>query len=138
MEHKQQVSHPSSLRVQKASVAMAHAVTYGLIHNLHEAIERNRRRGWADDDLHVFRLGSDDEVREAWQLFLSRRERGQTDGPAIREQECSVCGRSFTAVRESMYCSVACQMRAFRQRLRERSRPSSAKDGQDRGRGQKP
>jgi hypothetical protein len=52
---------------------MAVAVSYGLIHNLQEAVERNRTRGWADADLYVFRLSSDSEVREAWQLFLSRR-----------------------------------------------------------------
>jgi hypothetical protein len=46
---------------------------YGLVHNLKEAIERNRTRGWADENLYIFRLESDDEVREAWQLFLSRR-----------------------------------------------------------------
>lgn len=72
MEHKQQPQSPS-LQVQKAAIAIAHAVGYGLVHNLDETIERNHTRGWADENLYVFRLRTDGEVREAWNLFLRRR-----------------------------------------------------------------
>jgi hypothetical protein len=73
MKHRQRPPQPPSVRVQNAATAIAHAVSYGLIHSLQEAIERDRTRGWADENLYVFRLKDVDEVREAWQLFLSRR-----------------------------------------------------------------
>jgi hypothetical protein len=55
-------------RLRKAVSAIAAAVSYGLVHSLEEAIERNRTRGWADDALQTFRLESDDEVRAAWAI----------------------------------------------------------------------
>ncbi len=63
-------------RVQNGAQAMAHAALYGLVHDVGEAITRNRSRGWADGDLTVFRLENDGEVRDAW-LLVEERQRAR-------------------------------------------------------------
>jgi hypothetical protein len=59
-------------RIRAGAEAIAAAVSYGLVHSLDEAIERNRIHGWADEYLTTFRLESDDEVREAWSVLEQR------------------------------------------------------------------
>jgi hypothetical protein len=60
-------------RIRAGADAIDSAMSYGLVHSLEEAIERNRTRGWADDTLVTFRLESDDEVRAAWAVLEQRK-----------------------------------------------------------------
>jgi hypothetical protein len=65
-------AYEAERRIRDGADAIAAAVSYGLVHSLEEAIERNRKRGWADDALQTFRLENDDEVRAAWAILDQR------------------------------------------------------------------
>lgn len=78
----------ANTRIQNAVSAIA-AMTYGLVHSLEGAIRRNRTHGWADDNLRIFRLQGDEEVRLVGTSQHHIVVRSDRHGRGLSDRECN-------------------------------------------------